>query len=108
MNTLQPAPVSDDGAVSAKIAALAHPARLRILRYLACRDSCFCTDVVGEFDLAQSTVSQHLKVLVAAGLVRMRAEHSKSRYEIDREAMASLSRTLTQLIGSCCAPAPRP
>ena len=44
-----------------------------------------------QLDLAQSTVSQHLKVLVEAGLVRFSPERQRSRYEIDREALAGIS-----------------
>lgn len=47
--------------------ALGHPARVRIVRE---RESCVCGTIVDEVGLAQSTVSQHLKALKAAGLVR--------------------------------------
>ena len=50
--------------------AVGHPARLRILRLLAHRTTCVCGDLVEAMPLAQSTVSQHLKVLKLAGLVR--------------------------------------
>ena len=50
--------------------ALGHPARIQIVRLLARRSSCVCGDIVDELPLAQSTVSQHLKVLKSAGLVR--------------------------------------
>lgn len=49
--------------------ALAHPARVRLLKLLLSRDSCLCGELVDELPLAQSTVSQHLKILKAAGLV---------------------------------------
>ena len=55
--------------LSRQLAALGHPARIDILRHLACEDGRCCKEVVGVLDLAQSTVSQHLKVLVDAGLV---------------------------------------
>jgi len=50
--------------------ALGHPARIAIIRLLARRESCVCGDIVHELPLAQSTVSQHLKVLKTAGLIR--------------------------------------
>lgn len=50
--------------------ALGHPIRVRILRYLAGRDSCMCGDLVEELTVAQSTVSQHLKILKEAGLIQ--------------------------------------
>ena len=49
--------------------ALGHPARVQILRLLVRREACICGDIVDELPLAQSTVSQHLKVLKDAGLV---------------------------------------
>lgn len=50
--------------------ALAHPARIAILRMLTRRTECVCGDIVAELPLAQSTVSQHLKILKEAGLIR--------------------------------------
>lgn len=50
--------------------ALAHPARIAILTYLSQRDSCVCGDIVHEIGLAQSTISQHLKVLKDEGLIQ--------------------------------------
>jgi ArsR family transcriptional regulator len=50
--------------------ALGHPARVQIFRLLARRTSCVCGDIVDQIPLAQSTVSQHLKVLKEAGLIR--------------------------------------
>ena len=49
-------------------------------------------------DLAQSTVSQHLKVLVEAGLVRYAPDRQRSLYEIDRAAVASLSKAVCGLL----------
>lgn len=86
-----------------KLAALSHPARIEILQYLADSGCCCCKDVVGHLDLAQSTVSQHLKILVDAGLVRFAPERQRSRYELDREALAGLSVSVSTLIDSCCA-----
>jgi len=50
--------------------ALAHPARVRILRLLARKEARMCSHIVDELPLAQSTVSEHLRILRAAGLVR--------------------------------------
>jgi ArsR family transcriptional regulator len=50
--------------------ALGHPARVKILRILARRRECLCGEIVHELPLAQSTVSQHLKILKETGLVR--------------------------------------
>lgn len=91
--------------VAAKLAALAHPTRIEILRHLGAAQSCCCKDVVERFDLAQSTVSQHLKILVDAGLVRFSPDKQRSRYRIDRDALVGLSGAFLALVGSCCAPA---
>lgn len=49
--------------------AIGHPARVRILKLLAGRTSCVCGDIVSELPLAQSTISEHLRILKAAGLI---------------------------------------
>ncbi len=50
--------------------AMGHPARVRITRLLASRSTCICGEIVEELNLAQSTVSQHLKVMKSAGIIR--------------------------------------
>jgi DNA-binding transcriptional ArsR family regulator len=92
--------------MAAKLAALSHPARLRILRHLSGQGACCCKEVVEHLDLAQSTVSQHLKVLVDAGLVRFSPERQRSRYTVDRDEVARLSRGLNAYFDTfsadCC------
>jgi DNA-binding transcriptional ArsR family regulator len=61
-------PADEELAALAK--ALGHPARVRIVRILSRRRECLCGEIVDELPLAQSTVSQHLKILKDAGLVR--------------------------------------
>lgn len=90
-------------AMAMRLGALAHPARLHILKHLSSRPACCCKEVVESIHLAQSTVSQHLKILVEAGLVTYRPDRPRSRYEVDREALASLSRGVAGLIDMCCA-----
>jgi len=67
-------PVRSEAAFDAELATLAkalgHPARVRILRLLACRATCICGEIVDEVGLAQSTVSQHLKVMKEAGIIQ--------------------------------------
>ncbi|ESY67958.1 metalloregulator ArsR/SmtB family transcription factor [Mesorhizobium sp. M1050] len=92
----------DSRAVAARLAALSHPARIEILKYLSASSSCCCREVVDRFDLAQSTVSQHLKILVEAGLVRFEPDRQRSRYAIDHAALADVSMSLTALVNSCC------
>ena len=95
-------PTVDSRAIAARLAALSHPARIEILRRLAASRSCCCREVVDHLDLAQSTVSQHLKILVEAGLVRFQPDRQRSRYEVDRAALADVSASLTALVNSCC------
>jgi ArsR family transcriptional regulator len=66
-------PIEGDEAdedLAALAKALGHPARVKILRILIRKNACICGDIVDELPLAQSTVSQHLKVLKDAGLIR--------------------------------------
>jgi DNA-binding transcriptional ArsR family regulator len=92
--------------LATQFGALAHPARLKILQHLAGSEACCCKDVVGRLDLAQSTVSQHLKILVESGLVRLTSDRQRSIYEIDRQALADLSGAVTRLVDSCCGQPP--
>ena len=94
--------ISDSRAVAAGFAALSHPARIEILKHLSASNSCCCREVVERFDLAQSTVSQHLKILVEAGLVRFEPDRQRSRYAVDHAALANLSASLDALVNSCC------
>jgi DNA-binding transcriptional ArsR family regulator len=70
--------------------ALGHPARIRILRHLLRENRCLCGGIVEVMPLAQSTVSQHLKVLKEAGLVRGEIEGPKTCYCADHEAIHRL------------------
>lgn len=80
-------PDLDRLAVVAK--ALAHPARLQILRTLAARGTCVCGQIVDVLPLAQATVSQHLKVLREAGLVAGTTDGPRSCYGLDGPALAA-------------------
>ena len=85
-------PLSDPAEELARLAsALGHPARLRILRFLLAREECFAGAIVDHLPLAQSTVSQHLKVLREAGLVRGEVEGPRVSYCADREGLDRMS-----------------
>lgn len=75
--------------------ALGHPARIQILRILARRDACVCGDIVEELPLAQSTVSQHLKVLKDCGLIRGDVDGPRVCYCIEARSL----RRLKALVG---------
>ena len=74
--------------------ALGHPTRVRIMRLLLARDSCFCGEVVEQVPLAQATVSQHLKVLKEAGLIEGEITGPRTCYCANRERLARLSELL--------------
>lgn len=76
--------------------ALGHPARIRILRLLARRDACVCGQIVAEIGLAQSTVSQHLKVLKDAGIVQGEIDGPRVCYCLDPRTL----RRLKALVGA--------
>jgi ArsR family transcriptional regulator, arsenate/arsenite/antimonite-responsive transcriptional repressor len=63
--------------------ALGHPARIAIIEYLARVESCICSDIVNELPLAQPTISQHLKELKNAGLIKGSVEGNSICYCID-------------------------
>lgn len=86
--------------------ALAHPARIAILQFLASREACVCGDIVDELPLSQSTVSQHLKELKKVGLIKGEVEGPSVCYCIDAKALAKAKEALAGLFtaveGNCC------
>jgi ArsR family transcriptional regulator len=95
------APVPDSRAADQELArlawALAHPARVRILRILIARQACICGELVDQMPLAQSTVSQHLKVLKEAGLVQGELDGPKVCYCVHPAALQRLKKLIGQL-----------
>jgi ArsR family transcriptional regulator len=82
----------------AKLAwAIAHPARVRILRILLARQACVCGELVDQLPLAQSTVSQHLKILKEAGLVQGEIDGPKVCYCINPAALTRLKELVAEL-----------
>jgi ArsR family transcriptional regulator len=63
--------------------ALSHPARIAIIKLLLDRQECICGDIVDELPLSQSTVSQHLKELKGAGLIKGEIDGPRVCYCID-------------------------
>lgn len=80
--------------------ALAHPARIRIVRLLLNRTSCVCGEIVEEMPLAQSTVSQHLKILKETGLVIGEIDGPRICYCINEKALADLKKLVTNLVAN--------
>ena len=85
-----------DEELAALARALGHPARVRILRLLADRGTCVCGEIVDELPFAQSTVSQHLKVLKEAGLIRGEVDGPRSCYCLEPATL----RRLRVLVGA--------
>ena len=89
--------------------ALAHPARIAILEYLLKVNDCICGDIVNELPLAQPTVSQHLKEMKTAGLIKGNIEGTAICYCINEEVINMLSAyfngvagKITQKKKDCC------
>jgi len=87
----------DDEALAALAKALGHPARIKILRILARRNDCITGDVVAELPLAQSTVSEHLRILRDAGLIQGEIEGPRTRYCINAMGVAALQAGIASL-----------
>lgn len=85
----------DDLAGMAK--ALGHPARIQILRLLAARDTCVTGDIVEELPLAQSTVSEHLRILRDAGLIQGEIQGPRTRYCINPHGLATVKAAIGSL-----------
>ena len=83
---------------------LGHPARIAILRILAERDTCICGEIVDVLPLAQSTVSQHLKELLQANLIKGTVDGLKSCYCINWETMNEFSKELDFLFKDLLSP----
>lgn len=76
-----------DDELAAMSKALGHPTRVKILRLLTHRESCVCGELVDEIDVAQSTISQHLKVLKEAGLVQGTVSGPATCYCVDQRGL---------------------
>ncbi len=93
LRTLEGAEADEELAKLAK--ALGHPVRVRILRMLSRKEARVCSQIVDELPLAQSTVSEHLRILKEAGLVRSSQDGPRVGYCIDFNGL----RRLKALVG---------
>lgn len=96
-----------DVRVAAYAKALAHPARIAILQVLLKKQSCVCGDIVDELPLSQSTVSQHLKELKTAGLIKGDIDGPRVCYCIDETEWTKAKNYFQQLFdafkgATCC------
>lgn len=76
--------------IAVMLKAFGHPARVAIIEYLMKVNTCICGDIVNELPLAQPTVSQHLKELKNAGLIKGSIEGASVCYCIDEKAIHKL------------------
>jgi DNA-binding transcriptional ArsR family regulator len=89
--------------------ALGHPARLAIVEFLLQQKECVCGDIVSELPLAQATVSQHLKELKTAGIIKGNIEGNSICYCLNEETIAefisflsNITTTISNQRNQCC------
>lgn len=94
--------------LAATFKALAHPARIAILQYIIKQNACICNELVNELGLAQATISQHLKELKNAGIIRGNIEGTSVCYCIDEKVWNRIRKELGDFfventaVGNCC------
>jgi len=77
--------------------ALGHPSRVRIIQHLKAVDQCICGTIVDILPLSQSTVSQHLKVLKEAGLIRGEIDGPRTSYCLNKETYNQFKKMAAEL-----------
>ncbi len=87
----------DEEAFSSICKALAHPARIRIVSFLKKMNQCICGEIVETLPLAQSTVSQHLKVLKNSGLIKGEIEGPRTCYCIDYDMLEKFKKMANKI-----------
>ena len=90
-------PQAETQAIAGQLKALAHPARLQILQYLGNRENCCCNDFYATIPLAQSTISQHLKILNDAGIIDYKRAGNCSHYSLNPDALGEALQALVQI-----------
>jgi ArsR family transcriptional regulator, arsenate/arsenite/antimonite-responsive transcriptional repressor len=92
--------------LAAMLKALGNPIRFRMMQYLAENRMCITGDIVAFTALAQSTVSQHLKVLREAGLIDGEIEGPATCYCISAQGLQFLKTQIERWLPDCCNPVP--
>jgi ArsR family transcriptional regulator len=89
--------------------AMGHPARIAIIEYLLRTDACICNDIVNELPLSQPTISQHLRELKSAGLIKGSVEGNTICYCIDERALKKIQSYISAILSkfsaknqNCC------
>jgi ArsR family transcriptional regulator len=91
----------DPESIAVACKALGHPARVRIVKLLADQSECRGADVFGELPLAQSTVSEHLRVLKEAGIVQSRTVGTGAVYCLAPGVLQELGGELSGIVSAC-------
>ena len=93
--------------IAAVAKALGHPARIHIVRLLIAKQSCIGCDIVDEVGLAQSTVSEHLRILKVAGIITGEIERPRVCYSLNAESLLPLAGLLNAVFDREAAGEPR-
>ncbi len=105
MNSMQTQALDrDEVRLAAMLKALGNPVRFRIMKYLAEKQMCITGDIVEFTTLAQSTVSQHLKVLREAGLIEGEIEGPATCYCVSADGLRFLKSQIENWLPDCCGP----
>lgn len=106
-----PSPGIEEDRIASIAKALAHPARVRIIAFLLSRPGCIGGDIVDEVGLAQSTVSEHLRILKDAGIVQGAIDYPRVCYSLDPSALAPIGALIEAIAArppegeaACCYP----
>ena len=97
---------NDINQIAAVAKVFSHPARVAILQYISSQEACICNDIVEEIGLAQATISQHLKVINDAGLLKGTFEGKSLCYCLNVERFQELQELFNSFFNktklNCC------
>lgn len=96
------------GQLAAWAKALAHPSRVQIVEILLSQAGCMCGDIADQVGSAQSTISQHLKILKQAGIIQGTIDGPRICYCVNPLVLAQMAAHLSQLTGLRSPPPPSP
>ena len=96
------APQAEAQKMAHVFAALANPARIEILQHISRHRHCKCKEITNVLPLAQSTVSQHLKVLVEAELIICETKHPSSHYQVNDDLLKDVAASTGKFMNACC------
>jgi len=101
----RPTPPRENEKLAALAKALGHPARLGVIKMLLERKTCIGCDIVDEIGLAQSTTSEHLRILKAAGIITGEVESPRVCYSLNKKALEPLRYLLDEITSQPTKPA---